>query len=376
MTPWGQVIDDNGVPKDNDTTSATATFSLSDIVNAGELIMLTVSSPETYYDYHGHGMGLHYLLCDKFSQKLGVSLRVELCKDSVDMVGKLINGEGDIICFPMETKVMGEGSGLLKCGVIDDKGYSWVVSKKNAELAKAANEWYSPDFIQQTRKEMNALFSSGGYVKRHVYPFMISRQNAIISKYDFIFRKYSPIANCDWTLIAAQCYQESCFDPNAKSWAGACGLMQIIPSTAKHLGLALSDIYNPEANVSAACRYMDELQKLFPEVKNRRERLCFALASYNGGYFHIKDAMSLARKYGKNPYVWNEVKEFVLGLQSPQYYKDPVVKYGYMRGSETAGYVSKIIERWEAYRSATKGKYSSSAGSIPSPAKNKNKWDK
>lgn len=377
VTPWGQVISEEGIPEEgNDTLNETNAFSLSDIVSAGELIMLTISSPETYYDYHGHGMGLHYLMCEKLSQKLGVSLRVELCKDSLEMIEKLKNGEGDIICYPIDTREIREGSGLQKCGMKDDKGFTWVVNKNNTELADKTNEWFTPDLVAQTRKDMNTLLTTG-FVKRHVYPFMISRKDAVISKYDHLFRKYAPTANCDWTLIAAQCYQESCFDPNAKSWAGACGLMQIIPTTAQLLGLSLSDIYNPEANVSAACRYMNQLQNMFSEVENRKERICFALASYNGGYFHIKDAMALARKYGKNPHRWNDVKEFVLGLQSPKYYKDPVVKYGYMRGSETAGYVDNIIARWQDYRSATRGKYSSNvSSSIPAPAKHKNKWDK
>lgn len=377
VTPWGQVISEEGMPEEgSDTLNETNAFSLSDIVSAGELIMLTISSPDTYYDYHGHGMGLHYLMCEKLSQKLGVSLRVELCKDSLEMIEKLKNGEGDIICYPIDTREIREGSGLQKCGMKDDKGFTWVVNKNNTELADKTNEWFTPDLVAQTRKDMNTLLTTG-FVKRHVYPFMISRKDAVISKYDHLFRKYAPTANCDWTLIAAQCYQESCFDPNAKSWAGACGLMQIIPTTAQLLGLPLSDIYNPEANVSAACRYMNQLQNMFSEVENRKERICFALASYNGGHFHIKDAMALARKYGKNPHRWNDVKEFVLGLQSPKYYKDPVVKYGYMRGSETAGYVDNIIARWQDYRSATRGKYSSNvSSSIPAPAKHKNKWDK
>ena len=376
LTPWGQVVTEEGIPEETaDTIGNSETFSLSDIINAGELIMLTISSPETYYDYHGHGMGLHYMMCEKLSQEIGVSLRVELCKDSLEMIEKLRKGEGDIVCYPISKKEIGKGSDFVSCGMKDDKGLSWIVRKSNEQLASRADEWFKPEIIAKTRKEMTDILTTG-YVKRHVYPFMISRKDAIISKYDYIFRKYAPVAGCDWTLIAAQCYQESCFDPNAKSWAGACGLMQIIPSTASHLGLPLSDIYSPEANVSAACRYMKELQGMFSEVDNRKERINFALASYNGGYYHIKDAMALAKKYGKNPHRWSDVREFVLGLQSPQYYKDPVVKHGYMRGSETAGYVDKIIERWDDYRSATRGKFSSGTNAMPSPAKHKNKWDK
>ena len=153
----------------------------------------------------------------------------------------------------------------------------------------------------------------------------------------------------DWRLMAAQCYQESCFDPNARSWAGACGLMQIMPSTASHLGLPMEMIHEPEANIAAAARYMAELQQHFSDIGDPSQRILFALASYNGGYYHIRDAMALTRKHGGNPQHWDEVKEYVLRLSQPAYYGDGVVKYGYMRGSETADYVDRIRSRWSDY---------------------------
>ena len=95
MTPWGTVIG-------GDSAATTNTrFSLDDIVNNGEMIMLTMTGPETYYDYRGHGMGLQYLLCEKFAQSIGVSLRVEVCKDTAEMVKRLNNGDGDIIAYPL-----------------------------------------------------------------------------------------------------------------------------------------------------------------------------------------------------------------------------------------------------------------------------------
>lgn len=380
VTPWGETINSDGAPyeEEGDSIDVSAHFSLKDIIEAGELIMLTVSGPETYYDYHGHGMGLHYLLCEKFAQKMGVSLRVEVCKDSVEMMKRLKVGEGDIAAFPVQADSIGKDSSdgaFLSCGVKDSLQHSWMVNSDSKELAQELNSWFDARMLEQTRQEMKSVMTNG-FVKRHIYPFMLSRKEAVISTYDALFRKYAPVAQCDWTLIAAQCYQESCFDPKAKSWAGACGLMQIMPATADHLGLPRANIYSPEPNISAACRYMAELQGKFNDIRNRQERLRFALASYNGGYNHIRDAMQLAKKYGKNPERWEDVKQFVLALQEAKYYRDPVVKYGYMRGSETADYVDRIIERWNEYRHATRSKYSSGVNAVPSPSKKKNKWDK
>lgn len=397
ITPWGEVMEDDeegdGEEEKRDSVDSDM-MSLGDIVNAGELIMLTMSGPETYYEYRGHGLGLHYLLCEKFAQRLGVSLRVELCKDTTEMITRLRDGEADIIAFPLPVKG-GKATknqkpttnnqqpqtalnykDLALCGVHDSlKTYSWAVNQSSTELAKALDSWFKVSMIASTQQEMKRTLAVG-FVKRHIYPFMLNRKDAVISHYDPLFRKYAGVANCDWTLIAAQCYQESCFDPKAKSWAGACGLMQIMPSTADHLGLPRAQIYEPEANIHAACRYMAELQGRFADVPNRQERLHFALACYNGGYNHIRDAMALAKKYGRNPQRWAEVREFVLGLQSPQYYNDPVVKYGYMRGSETADYVNRIMDRWNQYRGATKGRYGSGVNAQPFRSKRKNKWDR
>lgn len=125
--------------------------------------------------------------------------------------------------------------------------------------------------------------------------------------------------------------------------------MQIMPGTAAHLGLPMSMIHEPEANVAAAARYMAELQGHFSDVGDPFQRMLFALASYNGGYFHIRDAMALARKHGQNPHNWGVIRDYILRLSQPAYYTDPVVKYGYMRGTETVDYVDRIRARWGEY---------------------------
>ena len=203
--------------------------------------------------------------------------------------------------------------------------------------------------IYESKDEENYIFSSRS-VRRHVYAPFLNRAGGVISHYDHLFKKYAPAARWDWRLMAAQCYQESCFDPKARSWAGACGLMQIMPSTADHLGLARAAIYDPEQNIRAAANYIRELSGYFKNVQSASERQLFVLAAYNGGYFHIQDAMALARKNGRNPNSWRDVAYYVLALEKPQFYNDPVVKNGYMRGSETVGYVDRIRQRYAQYR--------------------------
>ena len=368
LTPWGtpvgdvEAMDANGDDSAEGTSSdASASskgkkqrgLSLADIQDNGELIMLTVNGPTTYYDYHNHGMGLQYLLCEKFAQQIGVSLRVEECKDTTEMIRKLQKGEGDVIAVPLPRSISAQkqkpASDLLFCGVTPDGGKTqWAVVEGNQSLADTLNGWFRPKMIADVKREETWLLSSAS-IRRHVYSPFLNRSKGVISRYDQLFMRYSGMARMDWRLMAAQCYQESCFDPNAKSWAGACGLMQIMPSTAAHLGLPMSAIHDAEANVAAAARYMAELQGHFQDVGDPGQRVLFALAAYNGGFHHIRDAMALTRKNGGNPQNWGNVREYVLRLSQPAYYLDPAVKYGYMRGTETADYVDRIRARWSEY---------------------------
>lgn len=364
VTPWG-------TPMGADSIPSAQTYRLDDIVSNGELIMLTLSGPDTYYDYHGHGMGLQYLLCEKFAQKIGVSLRVDVCKDTLELERKLRKGEADIAALQFDRPLRGLRFTKVKA---DQAKMGWAVMADNAELADSLDRWFNPQMVKNIRNEEAFLLSSRS-ISRHVYSPMLNRSGGVISHYDRYFQMYAPMARIDWRLMAAQCYQESCFDPNAKSWAGACGLMQIMPVTADYLGLPRSEMFNPEQNIAASARYLQELGNHYRDVPVS-ERVFYQLASYNGGFFHIRDAMALARKNGRNPYRWDDVAEYVLKLSDAAYYRDPVVKHGYMRGTETVGYVRRIRDRWMQYRGVARGGVVPGGGTVVAPqrASRNYKW--
>jgi len=320
IAPWGEVVDSVTYGDD---------FDLEQIQGSGEMILLTLSGPEFYYDYHGRPLGTQYLLAEKFAQELGVRLRVELCRDSAEMVARLQADEGDIMA---STEV-----GRL------------VASPDKGHLDSELKRWYKPSMLDEVRRQEARLLSHSS-VKRRVFSPMLDRKSGVISHYDALFMQYCRSIRWDWRLMAAQCYQESTFDPKATSWAGAKGLMQIMPTTADLLGLPRDQMYDPEPNIAAAARYLGQLEQKFSDIHDRRERTNFILAAYNGGIHHIRDAMALCERDGHNPYQWTAVSEYVLKLSQPSYYNDPIVKSGYMRGTETVDYVSKINERWQSYR--------------------------
>lgn len=321
-------------------------YDLANILKSGELIIATISEPETYYDYHGVGMGFHYALTENFAQQQGLTVRVEVVPDTAALVKKLRDGEADLIAYPL-TEEFVKKAGLVPTGY--NKNGHWAVRINSTELASALDDWYGEGVEVDATKAMQERAQQSSHIERRAQAVYLSRDRGVISVYDNLFKQASTATGWDWRLIAAQCYQESAFDPNARSYVGAQGLMQIMPKTAASLGLKPEEVFMPEKNISAAANYISQLERQFSDVRSRDERVKFVLASYNGGSGHVRDAMNLAKKYGHNPLVWSEVAPYILALSQPKYYKDPVVRYGYMIGKETAGYVQKIMERYRDY---------------------------
>ena len=311
-----------------DTQKEATAYDLEDIQASGELIAATLSSPETYYEYRGEGFGVEYEMAKSFASHIGTRLRVEVVQDSAELMHKLTSGEADLVLTVPK----------------------WQIRPSSPQLTSALSAWWQDDLRERTQLAEQQRLAPRNRIRRLSRPPMLSREKGIICSYDGLFQRYASVAGMDWRLMAAQCYQESAFDPKAVSWAGAQGLMQIMPGTAAHLGLAASAVYEPAQNIAAAARYLAELQVTFSDIHERTERLCFVLAAYNGGASHVRDAMALAQQYGGNPHRWNDVDKYILLLSQPRYYRDPVVRAGYLRGSETSDYVRQIMARWSQYR--------------------------
>lgn len=227
---------------------------------------------------------------------------------------------------------------------------AWAVNKNAIELLNAINNW------------MIGFKKTSKYLRVYQKYFLNQRSNHIVdagfhsvkggqvSVYDELIRKESEKYNWDWRLIASLIYQESRFIPDAESWAGAMGLMQLMPETADRFGV--QTITSPKENIRAGVQFLHWLdERMKPRVEDPVERLKFVLASYNVGIGHVLDAMMLAEKNGKNPKIWDDnVDYYVLNKSNPRYYNDPVVKFGYCRGEEPYHYVKEILERYEHYK--------------------------
>lgn len=224
---------------------------------------------------------------------------------------------------------------------------SVAIRQNNPKLLKALN-----GFIKKNYKGLvyNVLYKKYFKSPRLIKKVALERSKILkegkLSPYDNITRRYAEEYGFDWRLITAQMYQESRFDPKAKSYAGAKGLLQVMPKTAKSMGF--KNLEKPEIGIHAGIKYMDWVRNRFDNDLPFAERMWLTLASYNAGYGHVADARRLAKKQGLDPDVWfGNVEQAMLLLSKKKYYKK--ARHGYVRGREPVNYVSNIRQRFDAY---------------------------
>ena len=211
---------------------------------------------------------------------------------------------------------------------------SWIAENKNTALF---NTLYKKYFVDRKK-----------HVERAASKFLTSSTGKLC-EYDHLLKQYAAELGWDWRLLASQAYQESRFKPDARSWAGATGLLQLMPRTAKEFGV--TDIDDPAQNVQGAVKFLQWLTRHWTKrIDDEGERLKFILASYNTGAGHVEDAQRLAEKYGNDPERWEHVSYWLLQKSTQQYSTDPVVKFGFCRGVEPVQYVSSILDRFDHYR--------------------------
>ena len=234
-----------------------------------------------------------------------------------------------------------------------EQNIAWAFRKSDTALLSIANEWLEKekkhnDFYTIYTK----YFKARTNLKRKLQSDYSSVSGGQISPYDEIIKQEALEIDWDWRLLTAQIFQESKFNPTAESWAGAYGLMQLIPHTAATYGLDSSNIEQPHANIRAGVKYLMWINEFWAKsIDDENERQKFVLASYNVGLGHIIDAKNLADKYGANPAVWDDnVEDYILKKSDSKFYTDEVCKHGYCRGKEPYNYVKNIMEGYEHYK--------------------------
>ena len=224
-------------------------------------------------------------------------------------------------------------------------GHEWLADSINAwfagEKPKREQAWLLKRYFEKSKTEASSGLFSVDLSKGHISPF------------DKLFKRYASEIGWDWRLLASQGFAESRFDSTQVSWAGARGVMQIMPRTARAYGLTDDRMSHNDASISTAVKIIGSLDKsLARKVPDPLERQKFVVAAYNSGLAHILDAIALAEKYGINPSIWDDNVEKALLMKSkPEYYNDPVCKYGYFRGRQTTEYVNTVYSFYDRVKS-------------------------
>ncbi len=228
---------------------------------------------------------------------------------------------------------------------------AWGVRKNSPDLLAATNGWLkdikrSGVFNVIYNKYLDSPRLSLAH-SRSEYSSLAGDQ---LSPFDDQLKKGAEQIGWDWRLIASVAYQESNFDPKVKSWAGAIGLMQVMPETGKYFGA--KDLWDPNQNITAGIKFLKFLDRQWAKtVSDPEERMKFVLASYNVGLTHVSDAQKLTKKYGKDPTVWQDNVEYYLKQKSdPKYFRDPVTVVGYCRCDGPIRYVKEVLQRYEEYK--------------------------
>lgn len=221
----------------------------------------------------------------------------------------------------------------------------WAVGPESHELKRQLDAFLDAGY---RGREFNLLYNKYFADRRSE---QIQRTHRVtgrrLSEFDDLVRAIAEPEGFDWRLIVAQMYQESGFDPQVVSFAGARGLLQVLPRTARELGVDPTQLTDPRVGIEAGVRYFLWCRERFAALPPG-EQLWFALAAYNAGYGHVRDARRLARSLGLNPSQWfGHVEEAVLKLSEPRYSNRSA--YGYVRGSEVTNYVRQIRSRYRAY---------------------------
>ena len=162
--------------------------------------------------------------------------------------------------------------------------------------------------------------------------------DAVLPDYEHMIRQVAHEYNIEWNLLAAMAYQESHWNPKAKSFTGVRGMMMLTQRTARELNV--KNRLDPLESLRGGARYLNKLKRRLDPAITEPDRTYMAMAAYNIGMAHLQDARKLTAQKGDNPMIWRDLVLHLPKLQKPVHYRK--LKYGYARGSEAVTYVQNI----------------------------------
>ena len=290
----------------------------------------------------------------------GYDLNIQIIPDEMDTEAALLEvAKGNFEATVADDNMYGAASryldGLYSGPIIAEKDtIAWAIRHNTPDLETRMNRFLYKHFRFTEDRErprrstfLNILrqryFQESPQIAQYYNPEWQFQTLGIISPYDDLIRSVADSAGVDWLLVTAMIAQESEFNPQSKSWAGAVGLMQIIPRFSE---IPYEQLYDPEINIHEGVRIINEHLNHYSYLDHENQ-WAFALATYNAGMGHVADARRLAIDQNKNPNEWENVADALLKLMQRRYYQD--ARHGFARGIETVQYVEEIKNRYRTY---------------------------
>ena len=280
----------------------------------------------------------------EFLQRLGIDLSIQLYDDvpTEELIQRVAEKELDFTVADNNVALLNRRhypAAVMAAPITQEQLLGWAVHPQSKELLASINAFFKT--IQQNGKFEEIYNKYYGDLADFDFVDLRAFHRSIkarLSRYSPFIKAAAKIHGFDWRMIAAQIYQESHLNPRAKSPAGAAGLMQILPRTARSLGV--EDIFDPVQNINAGVTYLKKLYDFFGQAHGK-DRLLISMAAYNIGQGHVEDARQLAAQLELDPNRWESIAKTLPLLAYRKYYQS--AQFGYCRGTEPVMYIKQIL---------------------------------
>jgi membrane-bound lytic murein transglycosylase F len=219
------------------------------------------------------------------------------------------------------------------------KSLAWALDARDASLLSRVTAFYASIKAEgRLASILDTYYASTerfDYIQARVF---IDDIRTRLPQYRHWFREAAAEVGVDWRLLAAIGYQESHWNPTATSFTGVRGMMMLTEETARALGV--TDRLDPRQSIFGGARYLVRMRNQLPSRILEPDRTWMTLAAYNVGIGHLEDARILTQMHGKNPDLWDDVREHLPLLTQQKWYTR--VKRGYARGWEPVRFVDNI----------------------------------
>lgn len=337
-----------------------------------EILVVHEDSVERYADLDSlNGLTIHirknssYYTSLRALQDDGIDVKIELVPESIETQALLsMVASGEITATVADDNLFEAATIFIKqiaAGpqLSETKPIAWGIRENATVLETKMNEFISAHFRvheedgELRRSELINVLRARYYENPRAVLFnrhqVRKRLGAgSLSPYDSLARRVASDVGLDWRLIIAIAAQESRFDPEAVSWKGAVGLMQVMPASSDLKSDTL--LFDEEQNMREGARILKKHLSHFSYLDSLNQ-LRFSLASYNAGIGHVADARRLAIDLNRNPNEWEGVQDAFMRLMDRSYHRHAT--YGFVRGIETVNYVNTVLNRYKNYRLLT-----------------------